>query len=170
MKIIRLTMEHGEALQRFLSEFAKVGEEMIPAYGPPRDWGHGQIVDTLAAWSRGERLQEGWVPGTTLFLEEGGELLGIVNLRHKLTEALKRYGGHMGYSVRPSSRRQGYGTLLLEAGMVEARSLGIERLLVTCEPTNLGSIRVIENNGGVLQDEFFHEGVQRLVRCYWIDL
>ncbi len=105
----------------------------------------------------------------TLFAEEAGRLLGITNVRHHLSAFLQTYGGHVGYAVRPSERGKGIATFLLAESMAYLRSLGVERALLTVAPTNIGSVRVIERNGGVLQDEYEHEKFG-MVRRYWIPL
>ena len=75
-------------------------------------------------------------------------LLGVVNVRHTLTDSLRHVGGHVGYAVRPSARRRGHGTTLLRAGLEVCAGLGITEALITCDETNVGSVRVIANHGG----------------------
>lgn len=62
-------------------------------------------------------------------------------------------GGHIGYDVRRSRRRAGHATAMLAATLPVAHRLGIDPALVTCDADNVGSRRVIEANGGVLEDE-----------------
>lgn len=91
----------------------------------------------------------GWVPQTTLWwIDEDDDYIGRVAIRHCLTEALLQFGGHIGYDVRSSRRRQGHATAMLAASLPFARDLGIERALVTCDHDNVGSRKVIEANGG----------------------
>src|SRR5687768_7561622 len=68
-------------------------------------------VRTIEVWSRGEELPHGWVTATLYWLVEDGQFVGTVNIRHELNDWLLRYGGHIGYAIRPSWRRRGYGTL-----------------------------------------------------------
>lgn len=79
-----------------------------------------------------------------------------------------RAGGHIGYGVRPSARGRGLATWALSVVLDEARQLGLKRVLVTCDDTNIASARTIERNGGQLEDtrdtELGH------TRRYWIDL
>ncbi|WP_433222608.1 GNAT family N-acetyltransferase [Dactylosporangium sp. CS-047395] len=96
--------------------------------------------------------KEGLVPSTTLWFVEGAEYLGRLAIRHRLTPYLLEEGGHIGYDVRPSARRRGYATAMLRAALPLARGLGIESALLTCDVTNDASRRVIEANGGVLED------------------
>ncbi|TDP91078.1 GNAT family N-acetyltransferase [Labedaea rhizosphaerae] len=106
----------------------------------------------------------GWVTCTTWWWCEGSTYLGRIALRHELTEQLRTVGGHIGYDVRPSARRQGHATAMLAAVLPHARERGIDELLLTCDPDNVGSQRVIEANGGVFEGE--REGKFR----YWISV
>jgi predicted acetyltransferase len=93
------------------------------------------------------------VPSTTWWWVEGSEYVGRIALRHRLTERLLEIGGHIGYDVRPSARRQGHATAMLRAVLPHAHALEIDPALVTCDTDNVGSRRVIEANGGVFEDE-----------------
>lgn len=102
------------------------------------------------------------VPCTTLWWVEGDEYIGRLALRHRLNAFLLDVGGHIGYDVRSSRRRRGHATAMLAAALPVARRLGIDSVLVTCDDDNLGSRRVIERNGGALED------VRGVKRRYWI--
>ncbi len=92
------------------------------------------------------------VPDTLFWLVNNNEFIGRVSLRHTLNENLKEFGGHIGYYIRPTKRGMGYGTKALELALVEAKKLGLKKVLITCDEDNVGSRKVIEKNGGVLQD------------------
>jgi predicted acetyltransferase len=107
---------------------------------------------------RADRLDEtprpeGYVPATELWWVDGDEFLGRIGVRHRLTPALLDVGGHIGYDVRPSARRRGHATEMLRQALGVARELGIDLALITCDEDNLGSRRVIERNGGLLEDQ-----------------
>lgn len=85
--------------------------------------------------------------------EDRDYFIGEISVRHKLTDALKRYGGHIGYGIRFSEWNKGYGTLMLGLALEKAKSLGISTILITCDDDNPGSAKVMENNGLVLQDK-----------------
>jgi predicted acetyltransferase len=94
--------------------------------------------------------------------------LGAIELRHVLTPVMFEAVGHIGYSVRPTARGRGIATWALKAILPHARSIGLTRVLLTCDEQNLPSARTIEKNGGVLEDIRSTElGVKRR---YWIDL
>jgi predicted acetyltransferase len=109
------------------------------------------------------------VPTSQFWLVEAGRILGSSRLRHRLTPELEHEGGHIGYDVRPSARRTGLGTILLRLTLVRAWALGFARVRITCDADNIGSIRVIERNGGILEAEVpsVRRGVQ--IRRYWIE-
>ena len=70
-----------------------------------------------------------------------------------------RSGGHIGDGIRPSERRKGYATAMIGLALEECRKLGINKVLMTCDKTNIGSAKSIMNNGGVLESE-----LRRMVR------
>jgi predicted acetyltransferase len=95
---------------------------------------------------------EGHVPATTLWWIDDEDYLGRLAIRHRLTARLREVGGHIGYDIRPSARRRGHATALLAAGLPMAHDLGIDPALITCDEDNIASRKVIESNGGVLED------------------
>jgi predicted acetyltransferase len=112
------------------------------------------------------------VPETQLWYVEDGVFLGSVSVRHQLNERLAQWGGHVGYAVRPSARGRGYASAML-AGMLDhiRGALPLERVMLTVNENNPASIRVIEKNGGVLQDKIAHPwAAGETGRRYWIAL
>ena len=108
-------------------------------------------------WVRADALEgssrpPGYVPGTTLWWADGREYLGRLTIRHRLTSSLLTLGGHIGYDIRPSARRRGHATAMLAAALPVAKGLDIDPALITCNGDNVGSRKVIEANGGVLED------------------
>jgi predicted acetyltransferase len=121
-------------------------------------WSDPEVFAAYAAALRADSIEstprpEGWVPATTLWYVDGASYIGRIAIRHRLTPSLLEVGGHMGYDVRPSQRRRGHATRMLRAALPVAASLGIESALVTCDDDNIGSRRVIEANGGQLEDQ-----------------
>lgn len=130
----------------------------------PDDW--DAVVLRYEDEAAGVNLGDGRVPQTFLLAVVGGELVGRISIRHRLNERLARDGGHIGYVVLPAHRRRGYATAMLRRGLRIANLLGIERALLTCNDTNVGSIAVIERCGGEL--EWTGEVGGRVIRRYWI--
>nr|WP_278321322.1 GNAT family N-acetyltransferase [Faecalibacterium sp. OF04-11AC] len=111
----------------------------------------------------------GFVPATQyLALDEQDHLVGMTNLRHYLNDYLLNYGGHIGYSVRPAERKNGYATQMLRLTLDKARERGIGKVRICCDHYNVASARTIRANGGVLEDELFDSSDGRLTQRYWI--
>ncbi|MEX2538588.1 MAG: GNAT family N-acetyltransferase [Actinomycetota bacterium] len=127
-------------------------------------------VRLVKSWSRGAELPHGWVASSNFWLVEDGNYIGSINIRHELTDWLRRFGGHIGYAIRPSQRRRGYGTLMCKLALDEARTVGLERVLITCDADNEGSRKVIEANGGVLENEVPQPDRPVPKLRFWIDL
>ncbi len=96
-------------------------------------------------------------------------ILGSISLRHRLNDFLLAVGGHIGYGVRPSARRQGVATAALRLALDQAKDLDLQRVLITCQTDNAASARTIERNGGALED-IRETPDHDTVRRYWIDL
>ena len=62
------------------------------------------------------------------------KVVGVIDLRHHINHpVLGTWGGHCGYSVRPSERGKGYAKEMLRLNIQNAKSMGIDKLLVTCD-------------------------------------
>ncbi len=113
----------------------------------------------------------GSVPYAHLWLVAGGELIGRVSIRYALNQRLIRFGGHIGYGIRPSRRRQGFGRQALVLAKANVRAHGLSRVLLTCADSNFGSARIIESCGGELESIEPHSDPPHVMtRRYWIDL
>ena len=171
------------SLQRPSSKDQAAVEEIIAEFNANQETKHGFITpqgqDDFNAWlawtlieEDESQLPEGWVAGTSFLVVDADRerIVGFVNIRHHLNEKLERYGGHIGYSIRPDERNKGYGTAALALALEFCRGLGIQKALVTCAKDNIGSKKVILHNGGVFSDEYFDEEYQVIEQHYWITI
>lgn len=101
------------------------------------------------------------------WIVEADAVLGGIALRTVTNDKVLRLG-HVGYGIRPSARSRGIATWAVGALLPRARAAGLSRLLLVCLDDNVGSIRTIERNGGVLEKVV--DDSQTLVLHYWIDL
>jgi predicted acetyltransferase len=116
----------------------------------------------------GERVRK--VPFSLHWLTEGDAFIGEASIRHRLNAHLLQEGGHIGYGIRPSRRGQGYGKRILALALAQCRRLGIERVLVTCLDANIASAKIIEANGGRLENLISAPSGHGPLRRYWIAL
>jgi predicted acetyltransferase len=187
--MIRLVRPDARIVPSYLvahDEFVAIGQAHRDGDGTwveePDDGGFGGVsftreeletaegAERFAGWRRSRALEEtsrptGHVPDTHFWVVDDADpwrYLGSLSIRHRLTPPLLELGGHIGYSVRPSARRRGVATEALRLALPAASAIGIDPVLVTCDDDNVGSRRVIEANGGVLED------VRGVKRRYWI--
>jgi predicted acetyltransferase len=166
LRLRPLTTDDGSAFMAAHDEL--LADDFTFALGRRPEMTWSEYLEGLSANEQGQELEEGRVPMTLLVADVGGTIVGRVAIRHRLNEFLAREGGHIGYAVVPAHRRRGYATEILRQSLVVARSLGIDRILVTYDDTNVASATVIERGGGVLAGTVVASAGNR-VRRYWID-
>jgi len=168
-----------EACEAHLEAFLDFARELLPVEENP--WMRQRLAEVLENPqavlrrqrddARGRNLPDGYVPTTTYWLLRGRQkVVARSSLRHRLTEHLAYEGGHIGYGVRPSERGKGYGTAVCRLTLEKARALGLPRVLITCDADNPASARIIEKNGGVLENVVRSRQTGKMKRRYWIDL
>jgi predicted acetyltransferase len=151
----------------FLDEVAALGERVWPAQLEPTETPESFVARLLRAEVAPEA---GRVPQTTYWATMGDAVIGHIALRHRLNAELAEFGGHIGYSVRPSFRRRGLAKEMLRQVLLTPKAREIGRLLLTCAPDNTASNRTILANGGVLERSTLVERIGRDTNLYWITL
>jgi predicted acetyltransferase len=125
-------------------------------------------VRAVDAWTRGREIPPGWVAVSTFWLIDDDAYVGSTNVRHVLNDYLRDYGGHIGYTIRPSARLKGHGTEICRLAIIEAGKIGLDRVLITCDDDNDGSRLIIERNGGVLENVVPQPDRNVPKRRYWV--
>ena len=161
----------------YIPEIAAFKEEML-ASGSSMD-GAGKLrrTEKIEDWIAQARanldpatVRPGW-PVTTQFVclrLPDRRVVGMIDVRHDLNEWLGKYGGHIGYSVRPCERGKGYASRMLSAVLPFCKSIGLDRVNVNCLADNEQSRRVILKNGGVYENTVYEEENDRYIERYWI--
>ncbi len=169
VELVRPDASLRDSYRSLIAEFATTGEKLVPFVLAFEHADFDVFLSRLDACSRGIDLPKGFVAHSTYWLVRGqSEVVGVSNIRHQLTDALRREGGNIGYGIRPSARRSGLGIMILRKSLARAAELGITRVLVTCAKANIGSARTILRNGGVLESEEFLSDRGEIVQRYWI--
>lgn len=127
------------------------------------------FVQELLDKSDRTKIPSDRVPETYFWLIDNQEFIGRISIRHHLVAHLFR-DGHVGYEIRPSKRTLGYGKQILKLGLEKAKDIGLTEILVTCDSDNIGSKKIIEFNGGILEDDMVYpdKGISKL--RYWIEV
>ncbi|MFK7775626.1 MAG: GNAT family N-acetyltransferase [Saprospiraceae bacterium] len=169
LKLVIPTVTLKNSFYAMLQDWKSANEPLSP-------WSIGldtsnfeKYVNTLLDASKGIGMGYLQVPHSSFWLiDENQNILATSNLRHTLNEKLWITGGHIGYGVTPSARRKGCATKILELTLLEAKKIGIEKALITCNKSNIGSAKSILKNGG----EFWKETpmANRITQYYWISI
>lgn len=165
--------ERKEDALAFLREFLAAGSDINGTGGLQRypdryeDW-----LEKLKEDGAREPNEEK-VPARTFFLvrESDGMIVGMINIRLALNEKLRRYGGNIGYSIRPSERGKGYNNINLYLGLKVCAQHGIERALLDADLDNPASWKTMEALGGKRIREYYDgENAHSTVVDYVIDV
>ncbi|WP_404332277.1 GNAT family N-acetyltransferase [Mesobacillus maritimus] len=133
MKLVRPTQQHSEQIMAYRTAFLRVGEHpyggsSIQNFDDFRNW-----LTKVIEQEKGDHLPQNRVPATQFLSIENGRVIGLLTIRHRLTPELMMESGHIGYSIHPDERRKGYATEQLRLSLVEAKKLGLEKVLDTCD-------------------------------------
>lgn len=169
MQLASPSLRYKESYLDALREFQEEGRDLDINAGD-LEKNFKQFIRDLAEEAEGNNLKEGRVPQTTYWAIDSKEYVGRISVRHHLNDKLQAVGGHIGYEVRPSKRRRGYGLKMLKQVLPRAKKLGITKALVTCDSTNIASRKIIERCGGVFEDERETEAGKPTKLRFWIDL
>ena len=116
--------------------------------------------------------KNGRCQGKTFLLirKNDNKIVGTINVRWNLTEEMKQFGGNIGYGIRPTERRRGYNKINLYLGLIEAKKIGLDKVMLDCDVENLGSSKTMEALGGKLERTEIdpYDGI--LTSVYWINV
>ena len=171
-----------ELVTRDLTQYDAQLEQYRQAYATQNEVLHGgfgldQSNSTIEAWRElvdtyrfRATVPANLVPAETYLVirQADQRLVGLLNLRLELNDYLRQYGGHIGYSIALGEWGKGYGTEMLRLGLQQAKAHGIASVLITCDEVNCGSARVIEKNGGILENKVVDPNDQTTTCRYWI--
>ncbi|MEI7833615.1 MAG: GNAT family N-acetyltransferase [bacterium] len=168
VQLVDPTTDLEQEYRAMIAEFVQNGEPDSYYRLPGDDF--ALFVAQLKCEARGEGLPDWAVPQNTLWAVRDGRMVGVLKLRHHLTPALENRGGHIGYFVRPSARGQGCATQMLAHALDKVRTLGLTRVLLTCNLDNYASARVMVKNGAMRDSDSIHPETGMAHARYWIDL
>ena len=96
------------------------------------------------------KLEEWMVPQTSYWLYDGEKPIGYGRIRHCLNDKLRETSGHIGYAIRGTERKKGYGSKILTLLLEECKKMCISCVQIGASTDNTASNRIILKHGGVL--------------------
>lgn len=174
------TLKLVKACEEYLPQVWEYRQECLDAGSRMDGCGPMRQNQTPEEWLKATRLYtdpatvpEGKVMATQFITvrESDNKVVGFLQVRHTLNEHLRNFGGHIGYSIRPSERRKGYATQQLRQALLWCKEeLGLDKVLITCLTDNEGSRRTILKCGGVYESTIHEPDMNVDLERYWITL
>lgn len=171
LALIRPSMEYANQIMAFRNELMAMNESFAGCNGLRKSQTCEEWLEYLQKMASEETCPSDLTSSDTfVYVREDDKcVVGVIDIRrHINSSVLSSWGGHIGYTVRPSERRKGYAKRMLSEALRICRENGHKRILVTCNSNNYASERTILANGGVFENEINVEG--RSIKRYWISL
>ena len=165
-----------EAIIEYINEFAAFHSDIHGTGSLDRileGYSFEQALERCLRMERKDYAESvGRCPGKTFLLirENDDRIVGSINVRWDLNREMLRFGGHIGYGIRPTERRKGYNKINLYLGLKEARKVGLKKVMIDCAASNIGSDATIKALGGVLERCEKDPSDGELTNVYWIDV
>ena len=171
MKLIKISEDYAEQIKNYRQEFLDAGDTMdgcgsLRVMDDPYEF-----IRKCRDYESPKTLPEGLVIATQfLFVrKDDNRLVGMLQVRHYFNDYLSKFGGHIGYSVRPSERRKGYAKAMLAAVLPFCREIGLDKVLITCYEDNIASAATILSCGGRFESLIYEPNEKINYKRYWIE-
>ena len=119
-----------------------------------------------------DTVNDWYVPAIQYILlrESDNKVIWFINTRLRINDVLLEHGGHIWYSIRPNERKKHYATAQLFTVLKFYQDLWVEKVLLTCDKTNIWSAKTIQKCGWILENEIIDPVDWELIQRYWIDV
>lgn len=173
MRFVFPRIEYKDRAIEYINEFYEYGSEINGSGSLDsflKESTYEKWLEKVLGYVDIANLPEPYVPDLTYFYvrEADERIIGMINIRLALNDFLRKEGGHIGYSVRPTERRKGYATDMLAEGLRVLERIGIHEVLVSCDKENPASAGVIRKCGGSLKEEFYSQAFGETLQMYVI--
>ena len=171
----RPSLKRKDEIKEYLDEFIKYGSNINGVGGMDQIYKGLTIEEAIERCNNTEDEEFaksiGKCPGKTFLLirEDDNKIIGTLNLRWNLNEEMLKTGGHIGYGIRPTERRKGYNKINLYLGLLEAKKLYLDKVMLSCHITNIGSNKTIKALSGIFErNDTYKDGKE--INIYWINV
>lgn len=170
LKLIVPTMEYSDQILKYKNEFIKNSDSLDGTAGLATAASIEDWLTALQDNSSEKTVRPGLVPASTFLglRVKDNRIVGMIDIRRRLNEYLLEFGGNIGYSVRKSEREKGYAKEMLHLALEKCKELHLTKVLITCNKSNIASVKTIIANGGVLENEV-PDG-DGITQRYWIEI
>ena len=167
----RPTLEYEEDIEKFRREVLESNDKdaFAGCFGLKECESVSNWIEDVNKWRNAETCLQDRVPADVYIAVRNSDdrIVGMIDLRHHINNpVLRAWGGHIGYSVRPSERGKGYAKEMLRQNLLCAKQLGLSRVMITCDHDNYASEKTILANGGILEGKINVDG--NVMKKYWI--
>lgn len=170
------SLKRKNEIIEFLDEFIKYGSNINGSGGMDKIYRGYTFEDALERCLNMQNetfaLSVGKCPGKTFLLirESDNKIVATINIRWNLSEAMLKSGGHIGYGVRPTERMKGYNKINLYMGLIEAKKLGLKKVMIDCDADNIASEKTILALGGAFERCDIDPYSNTKIKVYWINV
>lgn len=170
--LVRPSSEYAAQITEYRQEFLDTGSAMDGTGSLRRIDDPEEYINVCRNYEEPTTVPSNLVPATQFFFirESDNKLVGMIQIRHYLNDFLEKFGGHIGYSVRPSERRKGYAKEMLKMALPCCKEIGLEKVLITCIDGNIGSEKTILANGGIYESTVHEPNENENLKRFWIAL
>lgn len=170
--LIRPMSEYASQIKEYRQEFLNVGDSMDGTGSLRRIEDPEEYIKVSREFEDPTKVPPHLVPATQFFFirKSDNKLVGMLQVRHYFNDYLEKFGGHIGYSVRPSERRKSYAKEMLKTALPFCKEVGLEKVLITCIDGNIGSEKAILANGGVYETTVHEPNENVELKRFWIAL
>lgn len=172
MLLIKPTAEYAQQIKDYRQEFLDCGDSMDGCGSLRIIEDPYEYIQRCIDCESPDTMPAGLVPATQFIYvrKSDNRLVGMIQVRHYFNDYLSRFGGHIGYSIRPSERQKGYAKEMLKAVLPFCRKIGLEQVLITCNDHNVASEKTIRSNGGVYESTVYEPYENINLKRFWIKL
>ena len=169
-KLVKVSAEYADQIKEYRQEFLDAGDSMDGCGSLRYLADPYEFIQKCKDYERPETLPADKVIATQfLYVRElDNRLIGMLQVRHYFNDYLSKFGGHIGYSIRPSERRKGYAKAMLKSALPFCREINLENVLITCIEDNIGSEKTIIANGGIYESTIYEPDEKVNLKRYWI--